>query len=158
MSCGCLRKELVRKKNLVHGKTGTPLHRVWCQMKQRCDNKSDKAYKNYGGRGIGVCEEWGEFEVFYQWSIQNGYRKGLTLERNDVNGDYGPENCSWIPFKEQSKNRRTNNYLTLNGTTKTLSEWARCLGINRKTICDRLRRGWSVEEALTKPVKTKEEK
>lgn len=155
-SCGCLKREYLQRKNSTHGMSGTPLYRVWCQMKQRCENDIDKAYKNYGERGITVSGEWKEFEVFYKWAIESGYEKGLTIERVDVNGNYSPKNCVWIPFENQSKNRRTNNYITFNGETKTLSQWSRDLKINRKTICDRLRSGWTEYDALTKPVKTKE--
>lgn len=149
-SCGCLRRKLTIEKSTSHGLSKTPLHRVWNSMKQRCNNPNDKAYKNYGARGIKVCEEWKkDFLTFHKWAIESGYQQGLTLERIEVNGNYCPENCKWIPQSEQSPNRRSNNYLTFNGETKTLSQWSRDLSINRGTLRDRLKNGWTVEDALT---------
>ncbi|MCF8012566.1 MAG: hypothetical protein K9L56_14950 [Clostridiales bacterium] len=103
-SCGCLKIEMVTKKNTNHGMTGTKIHSLWSSMKQRCMNENDKAYKNYGGRGIEVCEEWIDFETFYKWASNNGYEEGLMLERIDNDGDYCPDNCKWVSRKEQNNN------------------------------------------------------
>ena len=150
-SCGCLRKEQLH--HITHGMSNTPLYAVWNSMKGRCANPNDHAYENYGARGIKVCGEWSsDFRKFYDWAIGNGYQKGMTIERNDVNGHYEPSNCSWIPKSKQSENRRTNHYLTYKGETKTMSQWARDLSLKRETIKDRLKSGWSVEDALTKPI------
>lgn len=150
-SCGCLRKE--QRHKITHGKSNTPLYAVWNSMKGRCSNPTYHAYENYGARGIKVCDEWSnDFQKFYDWAIGNGYQKGMTIERNDVNGHYEPSNCSWIPKSKQSENRRTNHYLTYKGETKTMSQWARDLSLKRETIKDRLKSGWSVEDALTKPI------
>lgn len=107
-SCGCLSKEVTGGLNRTHGLTNKSngLYSVWNGMKRRCYCKTSKDYLDYGGRGIRVCKEWLKFDAFYNWSMENGYEKGLSIERKDVNGDYCPENCCWIPLKDQSKNKR----------------------------------------------------
>lgn len=128
-------------------------------MKQRCGDPNNKAYHNYGGRGIKVCDEWRvSYEAFRDWSLANGYDakapKGkCTIDRIDNDGDYCPENCRWVSAKEQSRNTRHNRFVEYNGQRKTLAEWAEETGIDDLTIHYRLKSGWSVEEALTiKPI------
>jgi len=96
-----------------------------------------------------VCEEWLDFKAFASWAMANGYRDDLTIERKDNDGNYCPENCTFIPFSRQSKNRRTVRHFKFNGKTKSLSDWAKICGIKQNTLADRLRRGWSIEKALT---------
>jgi hypothetical protein len=145
-SCGCLKKELDWK----HGMTGTRIYSIWVSMKMRCFNEHDCHYKDYGNRGITVCEEWkNSFESFYDWSIANGYKDNLTIERIDVNGNYEPSNCKWITNKEQQRNKRNTFYLTYKDTTKSASEWSEITGINSKTIIRRIKNGWTVERTLT---------
>lgn len=123
-------------------------------MRFRCNSKTSNRYSLYGGRGIKVCEEWDKsFQAFKEWSLQNGYADNLTIDRIDVNGDYCPENCRWIPPEAQGRNKRTNRLLTHNGKIHTLAEWAIITGLNEETLRSRLSRGWSVEKALTTPVK-----
>lgn len=99
-SCGCLAGEF-------HGLANTPIYYVWAAMRQRCNSKTHVAWEHYGGRGINVCKEWNESYVpFYNWAIQNGYEKGLTIDRIDVNGNYEPSNCRWVTMKVQSSNKR----------------------------------------------------
>lgn len=107
---------------------------AWKSMKQRCQNPKCKAYRNYGARGISVCDEWQEFEPFYEWAIENGYSKGLDLDRKDNDAGYFPENCRWISRKENVNNRRCTTYLTVNGKTLSRTEWEDEAGISCGTI------------------------
>ena len=122
-------------------------------MRERCNTPSCKGYKNYGGRGISVCEEWGNFVVFKEWAISNGYNDKLSLDRINVNGNYEPNNCRWATSKEQANNKRNNHLITYLGETKTMTEWAETTGIKVATIWARLQRGWTVEKTLTQAVK-----
>lgn len=111
-SCGCLAKEHLEemsKKNITHGMTGTRLYRVYKGMHDRCYYPNSDRYNAYGGRGIKICDEWlHDKNSFFSWALQNGYQEDLTIERIDVNGDYCPENCKWIPMHEQYKNKQSN--------------------------------------------------
>lgn len=148
-SCGCLRKEKAHKVNKTHGKTNTRLYGVWCYMKRRCYNKNCKDYKNYGARGIKVCDEWkDDFMSFYNWSMSHGYSDTLTIDRVDVNENYEPSNCQWATIKQQNRNTRKNKYYTIDGETHCLSEWCEILNLNYKCVQDRLRRNWSIKESL----------
>ena len=105
-SCGCLRIETVKKRSATHKSSKTKLYRIWGDMKRRCSAKKCQRYKNYGGRGISVCQEWKDsFENFQNWAINSGYKEGLSIERVDVNANYCPENCTWIPYENQSRNK-----------------------------------------------------
>lgn len=109
-SCGCLQKEMSTEANKTHGQSKTKLYYVWQRMKQRCNNKSNRAYKYYGGRGIYVCKEWNDDYIsFYEWSVNNGYKEGLTIDRIDNNEGYSPNNCRWVTMKVQSENRKKRN-------------------------------------------------
>ncbi len=119
-------------------------------MKDRCYNPNFKSFANYGGRGITVCDEWANsYRKFHEWSLENGYRDDLTIDRIDVNGNYEPSNCRWLTIKEQSYNKRTNRKLTYQNKTQTVTEWAVELNIKSNTLLYRLRRGWTVERALS---------
>lgn len=106
------------------------------------------------GRGIKVCDEWANsFDAFESWALNAGYDDSLTIDRIDTDLSYTPENCRWVSRKEQSNNKRDNHNLTFDGKTQTISMWAEETGIDRRAITQRLKRGWSVEDALTRPIR-----
>lgn len=123
-------------------------------MKTRCYNTNSPTYKNYGGRGIKVCDEWvNNFEAFYKWSMENGYKDGLQIDRIDNDGDYGPSNCRWVTSKENYNNRRTSRFVTINGETKTIAQWCEIYNIKDNVVRARISRGWDEVKAITTPVK-----
>ena len=142
-SCGCLSKEIHTK----HGATSTPEYRVWCHIKNRCSNSNTKDYKDYGGRGIEVCERWLSFENFFE---DMGLKPSPchSIDRVDNEKGYYKENCKWSTMKEQCGNRRSNRWITFNGKTQIVTDWAKELHINEKTLYSRLGAGWSIEESL----------
>lgn len=155
-SCGCFMRERAREANIEHGHTinkrRTPTHKTWQGMLERCNNPNSIRFYDYGGRGIKVCERWLKFENFLE---DMGERpKNTTIERKENNKGYYKENCRWATVKEQCNNRRSNHFLTFNEKTQTMAQWADEIEISSNTICMRLRSGWSVEKALTTPVKT----
>lgn len=134
-----------------HGQKGTRLYRVWCAMKERCNNPHNKRFPHYGAKGIKVCTEWAvSFETFRNWALQNGYTEGLTIDRIDCEGNYEPMNCRWVTTAQQNRNYSRNHYLTHNGQTLCITDWAKLLGIKAVTISHRLNAGKSTEEALRK--------
>lgn len=155
-SCGCYQLEVMKKKGLIHGATSfnsnrKKLYAVWNSIKQRCLNENNKAYKYYGGRGIAICKEWAnDFALFEKWSMTNGYRQGLSIDRVDNNKGYSPQNCRWATIKTQLNNTRSNRILEYNGVKKTVAQWSREVNISNSIIVNRLNRGWSVKDALTK--------
>lgn len=125
-SCGCLKKEqdiinLGIKNN--HNLTNHPVYNRWGSMVDRCNNPKNSAYKNYGGRGIKVCRDWLDVRKFVEWAENNGFEPHLTIERLDVNGDYEPSNCAWLPVDVQHYNKRNSVYHTYNGETLTTMQW-----------------------------------
>lgn len=136
-SCGCLKKESRknRKPSLTHGGSGTRLYSIWKGVRNRCFYLNSKNYERYGGRGITVCEEWKDnFVNFRDWSLSNGYKEGLTIDRIDNNGNYEPSNCKWSTNKEQQNNKENNVLITYQNETKTLSQWAEEKGINNSAL------------------------
>lgn len=142
------RARALGKAHARHGLTGTPEHRVWIRMRQRCENEKDDHYKNYGARGIRVCERWQVFENFF---ADMGPRPGheYTIERIHVNGNYEPGNCRWATNAEQQSNKTTSRKLTMGDMTLTVAEWARELGVNVNTLRYRVGCGWKIEDILT---------
>lgn len=148
-SCGCYASDRIAKQNTKHGGFGTRLYEIWRQMHRRCYGEHTTAYPLYGGRGIKVCDEWQEYEPFYEWAIANGYAENLTIDRIDVNGDYTPDNCRWATSKQQCNNRRNNHFVEYDGQKHTISEWADLYGVNQVKLWDRLSRNdWNLELAL----------
>lgn len=149
-SCGCFALESKIKCNTTHGQSKTRLYSIWECMKRRCYEIKNNRYKYYGGKGITVCQDWLDFENFYNWSINNGYKKNLTIDRINVNGNYEPQNCRWVTAKIQARNTSQNRFFTYNGETHCIAEWAEITGINYYKLYARLiRRKWSIDKALT---------
>jgi hypothetical protein len=136
----------------------TDLYRLWADMRRRCKNEKHASWKNYGGRGISVCDEWGNFSIFHSWAMANGYRKGLLIDRKNNDGNYEPSNCRWVTRKIQNNNKRNNILFTHDGVTLTLQAWADLLLMPKQTLQTRRRLGWSIEKILTTPVKTRPRK
>lgn len=152
-SCGCYHKDIASGSNTKHGLYKHRLYRIYQHMISRCTNCKENGYKNYGGRGIKVCDEWlKDFQSFAKWSMLNGYSDGLTLDRIDVNSDYSPLNCRWCTPKVQANNTRKNRILEYRGERHTMSEWSDILQMPYNLINSRIFRGWSVEKALTTPL------
>lgn len=153
-SCGCHRLK-VNKLGLSrrrHGMTRTKPYKSWAHMLERCNNSESKSYKDYGGRGITVCKKWEKFDGFWE-DMQEGYSDGLTIDRIDVNGNYEKDNCKWSTHQEQSDNRRNTIMVTLNGETEKLSYFLEKYNKKRYQYYGRIRSGWSIEDALAKPIK-----
>lgn len=130
-SCGC---EKV-KANTIHGYSRHPAYSILEGMVNRCDNPNSNSYKYYGGRGIKICKQWRNNPgAFIEWAISNGYKKGLSIEREDVNGDYKPSNCKFIPMELQSKNTRKSMRIEHNGIIDTQRGWAKRFGIHPATF------------------------
>ncbi len=148
-SCGC------GKRYYSHGKTNTRLYRIFQAMKNRCYNKHTINYKHYGGRGVTVCDEWrNDFQAFYNWAINNGYRENLTIDRIDNNKGYSPDNCRFVDRKTQARNRHNIKQYTINGETHCLSEWCEILGLKFDKVRNRVYNyGWNIERALDLEVK-----
>lgn len=147
-SCGCLQKEIVKKIKTKHGMSKEKVYAVWKTIKDRCLNKNNKKYMDYGGRGITICNEWAEnFDNFFK---DMGFpEEGKSIDRIDNSKGYYKENCRWATRTEQTRNTRRNRLISFNGKTMCLQEWANILGVPRKRISDRLNMGWSIKKALT---------
>lgn len=154
-SCGCYGHDVLMNRNTTHGDNKTPLHYHWLDIKKRCSNPKFRQYKDYGGRGIYVCNEWvNDFTAFRDWSLANGYEKGLSIDRIDNNGPYAPWNCRWTDRTTQNNNKRSNHLITANGKTQTVAQWERETGIEEATIRSRIKRGWDEQDAVTIPQRT----
>lgn len=127
------------------------LYGIWKGIKVRTHNTHHKDYKYCGAKGITICDEWDKsYEAFKEWALNNGYRDDLTIDRIDNSSNYCPENCRWADLYTQANNKSNNHLITYNGKTQNMTQWAREIGVRRELIKDRLKSGWSVEDALTK--------
>lgn len=144
-SCGCFRDNSQTCFKRTHGMSDTKVYGVWRGMIQRCTNPKNNRWKDYGGRGIQVCERWLKFENFYE---DMGEPNGLTLDRKDVDGNYSKDNCRWISNLDQQNNRRNNIFVEWEGRTQTIAQWARELEINVDGLRGKLYKGKSFEEAV----------
>ena len=154
-SCGCLTLEILKSGifSKKHGMWNTRIWNIWKGITYRCKYPSMDCYKNYGGRGIRVCKRWEKFENFYE-DMKADYRDNLTIDRKDNDGNYEPGNCRWIPRNQQQRNQRNNHNITFNGKTQCITAWAEEIGMKASTLISRITElGWSIEKALTTPLK-----
>jgi hypothetical protein len=147
-SCVCAKARTGRANLTTHGGTGTRLHRIWKAMNTRCTNERSAGFKNYGARGISVCNEWHSFVAFRDWALQNGYSDSLYIERKDVNGSYCPDNCTWATRLQQNVNRR---FVLTNAAGEAWSQIAKRNGIPVTLMHGRHHDGWPIEMAATLP-------
>lgn len=142
-SCGCLQKEKITK----HGNCNTPSYYAWVGMLQRCTNKKSRAYGNYGGRGITVCDKWINFKGFYEDMGEKP--EGLSLDRKNNNGNYCKDNCKWSTPKEQANNRRSNINITYKGKTQNITKWEKECGFKRGILHQRIMvYKWDIEKSF----------
>lgn len=150
-SCGCIRIELLKSGIIrrTHGMRHNSIYYIWCSMKERCLNPKNAGYHRYGGRGIKISSNWIKFEKFFK-DMGETYKKGLQIDRINNNKNYCKENCRWVTSRQNNNNRRDNIKLKYNNEEKTLSDWARKLGLKRGTVYHRIRiSGWDIKKALT---------
>lgn len=145
-SCGCLNRELHRT---THGLSGSKLQKAWHNMMYRCYNAARRDYKNYGGRGITVCDRWRASLSDFAADMGEPPTKRHSLDRIDNDGPYCPSNCRWATMREQRRNQRTSHLLTVGGKTQCVTDWARELGVRPETLFGRLRLGWTAERVVT---------
>jgi hypothetical protein len=160
-SCGCLQHEstmaalkIMHTANFKHGMSHERIYKIWECMKARCGRASVPSFKNYGGRGIHVCDEWiNDPKAFVDWALSHGCSPELTIDRKDNNKGYSPDNCRWATYTEQAKNKCNNVFVTINGTTKILADWSKEYKIPWDTLDDRIKRGMSPEDAVNTPLR-----
>lgn len=152
-SCGCLKSDVMRVRKTSHGYNGrgnrSLVYSSWGGMVARCTNSNIPQWNDYGGRGIKVCDRWLKFENFL--ADMGECPNGMSIDRIDVNGNYEPGNCRWATPKEQSRNRRNTVFLTVNGRTQPLAEWADEIGCGYDRLLRRKMDGWSDEDCIFVP-------
>jgi len=158
-SCGCIRNERTSKALTIHGATKsggkkTRAYEAWVGMKERCYNPNRKNYRDYGGRGIVVCDRWRKNFVAF-WNDLGDPPDGLSLERINNDGNYEPKNCRWATRAEQSANRRCSIYIDLRGRRLSAAEWAAETGLSQNIIRKRIMRGWLPMDAVSTPANKK---
>ena len=150
-SCGCFKTEILTKHGHSTRTITSKTYRAWRHIFDRCTNPNDKAYRNYGGRGITVCKRWRKFVNFLE--DMGEAPEGYQIDRIDNNGNYCKSNCRWVTPKTNSRNTRINRLITFDGKTQCLAAWAEETDINYNTLHGRFLRGWTIEKTLTTPVK-----
>ena len=148
-SCGCYRTQSRYRHNMVNSSE----YQSWCALRVRCYNKKSDHYKDYGGRGIKVCDSW--LESFNNFFDDMGYKpnRRYSIDRINNDGDYTPSNCRWAKKKIQARNKRNNHILSYNGESHPITEWEEKLGFKQGTVKSRIYYGWDIERALTEPVR-----
>lgn len=155
ISCGCsIKQRLKSGLHIKHGQTNTRLYRIWCKMKNRCYDSKCADFQYWGGKDIKLCSEWkNNFNNFYDWAMNNGYKENLTIDRIDGNKDYCPDNCRWATPKEQANNTKRNRLIFYKNQTKTLAQWCDFFGMRYGLIRDRIDRyHWTFDKAITTKV------
>ncbi|WP_144502701.1 hypothetical protein [Bacillus thuringiensis] len=151
-SCGCQKSRLLseaRSKGKTYNKR---LNKIFDGMKQRCSNPNADSYKHYGGRGIRICDEWLEsYDNFYWWAVKNGYEHDLSIDRIDVDGDYSPSNCRWVPQSFQQRNKRNTIRVEIDGEMLTLPEIVERYSLKKATVFDRYYKGYRGNALISKP-------
>lgn len=154
--CDCGKEVIVRGHNLTSGHTNScrchsnkrkskyprqgKIYNIWHCMKNRCEKQNDKRFKNYGGRGIKICKEWQNYDNFHEWAINTGYEEGLTIERKDINGNYEPDNCTWINKEQQADNTTRSVYYMFQGQERTIRQISNITGLTYGCILHRIQR------------------
>lgn len=160
-SCGCYKIDTIITRNTIHGLSQSPLYRIWADMIKRCTNPKAIGYKNYGERGIAVCDQWRhDFQAFFDYvsKLEHCGENGYSIDRIENNGNYEPGNVRWATDIEQNRNTRVTIMLEFRGQTKNLHAWAEELHFSSGTLDSRLRSGWSAEQILTTPLGRKRRK
>jgi hypothetical protein len=151
-SCGCYRREATARNNTTHGESHrTPEYGIWKDILRRCRNANRPEYRNYGGRGITICDEWANDYRAFLRDVGRRPTPAHNIDRINNAGNYEPGNVRWATDAEQSRNTRRNVIVTIDGRTMVLQDWINTLGVDRKLVENRLRRGWSEEMALKAP-------
>lgn len=153
LGCTCKGYKVIRAISERELYMDKRLWKIWSGMHERCELQSHTHFKDYGGRGISVRDEWSDYLPFAKWARKNGYTDNLTIDRINTNGDYEPSNCRWATVKEQQNNKRNNHIVEYKGERYTLSQLAEKVGIGKTTLRERLKMGWSVEDAVDRPVR-----
>lgn len=152
MSCGCLQREIASLRFTKHGEHGSRTYRCWDHMIQRCENRKNTRWIDYGGRGISVCERWHDFENFL--ADMGQCPSGHSIDRINNDGNYEPSNCRWSTYFQQAQNTRRSVFFELDGEKKTISEWARCYGLSEQALRYRVNKGWPKGLVLSTPAFT----
>jgi len=159
-SCGCLLQDFNKdgENNLVHGDSRKGVKRkrlytTWANMKYRCNNKNSDFYYCYGERGIKVCDEWANsYVLFKKWALENSYNDSLSIERKDVNGNYSPDNCCFIPVNNQAFNKRSTRYVIFNGARISLAALAKQIKMPYCVLKSRIKLEWDIARATTESI------
>lgn len=154
-SCGCWRKERGASQSTVHGLYRSRIYKIWAGIKSRCNNPNDLGYRNYGGRGVTICQKWNDSFVAFNADVAMlaGYNDpSLSLDRINNDGNYEPSNVRWATNAQQRRNSRQNHMLTHKGKTQCLVDWAIECGLTHTLLSQRLKMGWELERALITPI------
>lgn len=148
-SCGCLHEETLKTIAITHGDSYSKLYGVYISIIDRCYNPNNKRFKDYGGRGIIVCDEWKDSYLnFKKWAVFSGYKEGLSIDRKNNDLGYSPSNCRWVTRIVQQNNMRKNHIVEYNGQSKTIAEWSRELNIKYDKLWESIKKGLGIEDIL----------